>query len=118
MKRVNGIELLEMLKCNEIKRGTKIHLLYKNEEFNPNEKVKFYTIVGQYRQLHLWRNDDGKIEDIRNIDTEDLLENDFYVEKSEDIKTLKLSPDDPITTICKKIEEKVNEIIQYVKDKE
>ena len=117
MKRVNGIELLEMLKCNEIESGTKIYVLYKNEEFNSNEKMKFYTITGQYRQLHLWRDENGQIEDIRNIDTEDLLDKDFYIEESEDIKELKLSPCDSITTMCKKIEEKINEIIQYVKDR-
>lgn len=78
-KIIDGIELLKMIKDGKIPYRTKINIV------SDNETLKFYTIYGKYRQLHLIRDDNGKIEDIRCIDTEDLLTHKFEIEEQEEI---------------------------------
>lgn len=76
VKKCNGIELLELLKEDKIPYGTKVYM-----EQNINTNYKFYTIIGGFRALQIWREEEGK-EDVlinRVIDTEDLLNSTFYI---------------------------------------
>ena len=52
-----------------------------------NASTMFYTKVGDYRTLHLWRKEEGKKdEEVRLIDTEDLTGKVFYmIEEQQDI---------------------------------
>ena len=52
-----------------------------------NASTMFYTKVGDYRTLHLWRKEKGKKdEEVRLIDTEDLTGKVFYmIEEQQDI---------------------------------
>ena len=78
----NGVELLQLLKEDKIPFGTKIYI-----EENLNSPYKFYTIVGGFRALQIWREEEGK-EDIlinRVIDTEDLINSKFIITEQEDI---------------------------------
>jgi len=95
MKGVNGIELLEMIKNKKIKQGTKIYILCDWEEYNSqafqSQSMKFYTLYGVYRQLHMFREIDGKEEDIRVVDTEDLLTKKFVIiEEQQEIDIQKI----------------------------
>ncbi len=78
-KTIDGIELLKMIKDGKIPYRTKINIV------SDDETLKFYTIYGEYRQLHLIRDDNGKIKDIRCIDTEDLLTYKFEIVEQEEI---------------------------------
>ena len=52
-----------------------------------NASTMFYTKLGDYRTLHLWRKEEGKKdEEVRLIDTEDLTGKVFYmIEEQQDI---------------------------------
>lgn len=86
VKRYSGYELIKALKNNEISTGTKLYIEYEDKN-NSSYRYKFYTIVGEFRQLHIWREEEGK-EDVmldRVLDTEDLTNNRFIIyEKKED----------------------------------
>lgn len=86
MKEYKGYELIKAMENKEIEGGTKIYLSFTNEKFDMNKKMKFYTKIGMYRDLHLWREEEGKEdEEIRVIGTEDLTNNIFYVIEKETI---------------------------------
>lgn len=77
-----GYELLKAISEGKIKREAKIY----QKDCYP--RYRFYTIYGIYRQLHLWREEDGKTDVlIRAIDSEDLL-NEFEVEDEDIIDEL------------------------------
>jgi hypothetical protein len=97
------------------------------------DRYKFYTVYGQYRQLHLIREEgNGKIKDIRCIDTEDLLEGKFeIIEEQEEMDIQDIEElenwfiddrkeyrefDIQAINLCfKKHQEKINELVQAVK---
>lgn len=113
MKRIDGITLLDMMKNKEIKNGTKIYMTFKNECLN-NNRYKFYTIYGRYIQLHVWREEKNKEdEEIRYLDTEDLLNKDFYIlEENKEIEELKTEY--KTTFIETEIIDKINELARAV----
>ena len=97
MKKVSGIELLQMIDNNQIRLGTKVYLLNKGETFEKRRKMReqgyviydFYTIIGSFIQLHLYRKEQGKQDtNVRTIDTNDLLNHDFYIEETKSMKLL------------------------------
>ena len=97
MKKVSGIELLQMIENREIKVGTKVHLLNQGETFEKRRKMReqgysfydFYTIIGNFTSLHLYRREKGKKDvDVRTVDTSDLLNDDFYIEERKSTKLL------------------------------
>lgn len=97
MQKVSGIELLQMIDDNKIKRGTKVYLLYKGGTFEERRLkreqgysiIDFYTIVGDFIQLHLYRVEKRRKDvDVRTIDTNDLLNCDFYIEEKKSTKIL------------------------------
>lgn len=76
VKKYNGIKLLELLKENKIPSGTKIYI-----DKGDNNRMKFYTMVGCFRCLRIWREEEGKKDILleRVLDTEDLLNSTFYI---------------------------------------
>ncbi len=97
MKKVSGIELLQMIDNSKIRKGTKVYLLNKGETFEERRAMReqgysirdFYTIVGDFIQLHLYRVEKGRKDvDVRTIDTNDLLNHDFYIEEKKSTKIL------------------------------
>ena len=130
MKTYTGWELIKAIKDREIKKGTKIYVFFDGEEFDMNKSMKFYTKVGVWRSLHLWREEDGKEdEDIRLIDTEDLTDKIFcIIEEPEEIdiqaiEELKYNVIDTQDGKCfgsraigiKEIVDKINELIKTSK---
>ena len=87
MKAYKGWELIKAIENGEIKRGTKLYVFFNNEKVDMNARMKFYTIVGVYRMLHLWREEKGKEdEEVRAIHTEDLTCKSFFIiEAQQDI---------------------------------
>lgn len=59
VKRHSGEELIKALKENNIPDGTKLYIEYEDKN-NSSYRYKFYTIVGEFRQLHIWREEEGK----------------------------------------------------------
>lgn len=108
-KIIDGIELLRMIKDEKIPYRTKINIV------SDDETLKFYTIYGTYRQLHLIRDDNGKIEDIRCIDTEDLLKGKFEIEEQEEIDIQNLQENNSSNARADINQENINLLIKAVK---
>lgn len=116
-KTYSGIELLKSMKNKEIPLHTKIYITFDWENYDEEQSMKFYTIYGEYRQLHLYREVDGKATDIRTIDTEDLLTKRFYIiEDKEDINIQDIEEIDINNGLMNiEIVNKFNELVQAVK---
>lgn len=80
VKRYSGYELIKALKNNEIATGTKLYKEYEGKN-NSSYRYKFYTKVGEFRQLHIWREEKGKEDKMleRVLDTEDLTNSTFVI---------------------------------------
>jgi hypothetical protein len=92
VKRYSGYELIKALKNNEISTGTKLYIEYEDKN-NSSYRYKFYTIVGEFKQLHIWREEKGK-EDVmldRVLDTEDLTNSAFVIYEKEEEYSLNKS---------------------------
>lgn len=119
MKTYNGYELIKALKNRVIPKGTKIYIKKESNQY------RFYTIVGKYRQLHIWREEEEK--DIlleRFVDTEDLINSNFIIyEKENTIDRIKEFIKKDVTTENIKIEGNklfkiINkDLIDYIKEK-
>lgn len=86
--KVKGYELMQMIADGKIKDGTRINIIG-----NGSNPYRFYTIVGTYRCLRIWREEIGK-EDVlleRVLDTNDLLIYNFEIleDKTEEIEEIK-----------------------------
>lgn len=85
-----------MLSEKKIKNGTRINII------NSINEYKFYTIVGLFRNLRIWREEEGK-EDIlleRVLDTEDLVQCTFEIleDKTEEIEEIEVDSNNYIHT--------------------
>lgn len=92
VKRYSGEELIKALKENNIPDGTKLYIEYE-KKINPSYRYKFYTKVGEFRQLHIWREEEGKEDELleRVLDTEDLTNNTFVIYEKEEEYSLSKS---------------------------
>ena len=83
VKRYSGYELIKALKNNEISTGTKLYIEYEDKN-NSSYRYKFYTIVGEFKQLHIWREEKGKEDKNMSLkEATEVLEN--FSEEMEDI---------------------------------
>lgn len=92
VKRYSGYELIKALKNNEISTGTKLYIEYEDKN-NSSYRYKFYTKVGEFRQLHIWREEKGKEDKMleRVLDTEDLTNSTFVIYEKEEEYSLSKS---------------------------
>lgn len=88
---------MQMIADGKIKDGTRINIIG-----NGSNSYRFYTIVGTYRCLRIWREEIGK-EDVlleRVLDTNDLLIYNFEIleDKTEEIEEIKVDRNNFIHT--------------------
>ena len=119
-----GYELLQLIQEEKIEEGTKFILDKISKEYTFFTEIK----TGEGERLKLYRKDGNKIFEVRIIDTEDLLNNNFVLaeDNTEEIEELEnwfiderkecREFDIPAINLCfKKHQEKINELVKAVK---
>ena len=108
---MKGYELIKALQNKEIPKGTKIYIKGETTQY------RFYTIVGKYRQLHIWREEEEK--DVlleRVVDTEDLINSNFIIYKKENTtdRIEEFKTYYTMRQMDRQFKDKINEVIREV----